>query len=171
MKELLGLRIKEIAINNDNTILKVVVWDEFEYVVCSQNEPGAFKCAGSVGSFWKKAEYKEYLYLVTGDCCNNVWFNDILGAKDILCDKYDHTGIVQGIRIRPVTPVFEGTVDCLEALGYTLEGVRGRCDVIFRNAHNGYYGASCDLMTEEKKSFPCFKDRFVFTSVEEDWTA
>ena len=168
MKELLEERIKELAINEDNTILRVTVWGDWEWEECDPATPGAQK-SGWPGNPCIHRKYKQYYYLVSGDCCNEVWFNDILGVKDILCDG-GYKEMITGIRVRPIEQLETEDDYRLRAYGYTLEGPRGRCDIIFRNSDNGYYGADCKLMTQDELSW-YINTTSNFTPVEEDWTA
>jgi hypothetical protein len=87
--------------------------------------------------------------LVDGDCCSRSYFNDINGVDEIL-----------GKEVDKVTPTFEGDrdverdgrlkedPDIAKYYGIKIESKTGRCDIVFRNESNGYYGGDCGSVSQ-----------------------
>jgi hypothetical protein len=84
-------------------------------------------------------------YAVEGDCCSTSWFNDIDGVSVLL----GHTvAKVEGI---PMSDGFEthderNNDDSVQLYGTRITTDHGTCDVVFRNASNGYYGGWADYV-------------------------
>lgn len=115
MKELLGEVVESIELSSSNKLLRI------------------------------ETLTNTYHYRCAGDCCNDVWLNDIVGVEALL----GHYSPILGIKLRPTEKIGEGEDGVLETLGYTLETEGGRCDFILRNDHNGYYGGTMELLTKE----------------------
>lgn len=116
MKELLGEVIESIELSSNNRLVRI------------------------------ETQTDTYHYFCSGDCCNDVWLNDIVGI-DALLGQYSP---ILGIKLRPIEKIGDGQAGVLETFGYTLETEGGRCDFILRNDHNGYYGGTMELLTKEE---------------------
>jgi len=109
--------------------------------------------------------YEDHYFATLGDCCNQVWWNDIIGVETLL------NQVILGVRITPKSCIGQGSEGVLEEYKVTLETSLGRTDLIFRNDHNGYYGGSCKLLTEEDLKKECWKRKQEFIEIERDWSA
>jgi hypothetical protein len=101
-------------------------------------------------------------YRTYGDCCSTTWFADIVGIKQLI----GHT-VTKAEEIN--VPIPEGDVrerseeDQNYGIRLTTDG--GVCDIVYRNASNGYYGGSIDLVKELPTSLDNYRPIY------EDWSA
>jgi hypothetical protein len=101
-------------------------------------------------------EGEAQLYLVTddgvfetvtyADCCSETWFADITGVAALL------GGVVAKADVLAEqlgTDVEDGRTrqEYDEVYGYQITTNQGRCDIVFRNSSNGYYGGSFEGWT------------------------
>lgn len=76
---------------------------------------------------------------VSGDCCSNSWFADIVGTQTLF------GGTVREVQTVMMDEIGYNVADGRErdhdeAYGYKIITDLGWCDVVFRNSSNGYYG-------------------------------
>lgn len=77
-------------------------------------------------------------FATEGDCCSETWFADLIGVENVL-----EQPVIRVEQLELPTPDDDRTrqeVD--EAYGFAIITANGRCDVIYRNSSNGYYGGS-----------------------------
>ena len=79
------------------------------------------------------------VYAAEGDCCSQSWFESINNPENIIGAE------IIGLEIKPVV---EKDGPGLLAYGITLKTEKGYCDIEYRNENNGYYGGSCELITD-----------------------
>lgn len=101
-----------------------------------------------------------FRYRCDGDCCSYTWFADMVGVRQLI----GHT-VTKAEEISvPVTDVRERSEqDQNYGIRLTTDG--GVCDIVYRNASNGYYGGSIDLVD----TLPDTLDKF--RPIYEDWSA
>lgn len=103
-----------------------------------------------------------FLYRTYGDCCSQTWFADMTGVKQLIGYTVTQTEAID-------VPITFGDVrdrseeDQNYGIRITTDG--GVCDIVYRNASNGYYGGSIDLVDV----LPDTLDKF--RPVYEDWSA
>jgi hypothetical protein len=101
---------------------------------------------------------------VEGDCCSVSWFNDVMGVSALIwkvITKVEGTGGPDDY----VCEEGRHEDECIQVYGYRITTLGGYCDIVFRNASNGYYGGW--MTPVEGKSVP--RDATEIT--EDDWTA
>ena len=101
-----------------------------------------------------------FMYRTYGDCCSQTWFADMVGVKQLI----GHTVVKTEEIDVPVTDTRDRSEeDQNYGIRITTDG--GVCDIVYRNASNGYYGGSIDLVD----TLPETLDKF--RPVYEDWSA
>lgn len=101
-------------------------------------------------------------YRTYGDCCSQTWFADMVGVKQLIGYTVTQTEEID-------VPIPEGDVrerseeDQNYGIRITTDG--GVCDIVYRNASNGYYGGSIDFVD----TLPTTLDSY--RPVYEDWSA
>lgn len=84
--------------------------------------------------------YSLIAYSVSGDCCSQSWFSDILNFNSVRNKVIHHLEEPEGLKDYNIA---DGRCrDCYdEVYGVTLVAEDGsKCDIYFRNSSNGYYG-------------------------------
>jgi hypothetical protein len=84
-------------------------------------------------------------YYADGDCCSESWFNDIDGVEFLLNHKVMQ---VKQIRVCDSCEIKNSRQEFDEINTIVLVTDTGIADIIFRNSSNGYYGGSCELVTD-----------------------
>jgi hypothetical protein len=90
-------------------------------------------------------------YPVSGDCCSESWWADIVGVDALLGQK------VIGIEVVDMPEVPDDGRTRQEhdlAYGYKLKTTKGYVDLVFRNSSNGYYGGELDKAVQHDKLPP-----------------
>lgn len=153
MKELIGHTIKEIWVNEDQSILKFVT------------------------------DQGELCYNAVGDCCSESWFADILFSynffKDSKVESVEEIQIPDFIdklankdgRTRQEYDQVYGFKITLEKSSSYRYGPGESCDIIFRNSSNGYYGGWCESMKLDNKWNKEKYDESDWSQITEDWRA
>lgn len=126
MKELIGSTIKAIYVDTQN-----------QECLSFETDKGVFN------------------YYVWGDCCSNSYFSDVVNVDFMLSGKkvldVEEMQLQQG----EFRPMKNDSDECISLYGYRLtigddeDDILGCGIVMFRNASNGYYGGSCDLLKGE----------------------
>jgi hypothetical protein len=101
-----------------------------------------------------------FRYRTYGDCCSQTWFADMIGVKQLI----GGTVIAAQAIDLPVTDERSRSEED-QNYGIALNTEKGVCTIIYRNASNGYYGGSIDLV----ETLPDTLDKF--RPVYEDWSA
>lgn len=100
-----------------------------------------------------------------GDCCSTTWINDIIGVNLVLNHQ------VLEVDEKEVICENDPEHDCLQTYGFTIKTVNGFMDVIFRNASNGYYGGSLELVDRHRNPIVIeYVEKAKFKEVKSDWT-
>lgn len=153
MKELVGKTIKELYVNEDQSLLKFVT------------------------------DQGELIYETEGDCCSETWFADIIfNWKFFQTPVTDVTELdVPAWLDRLITKDGRTRQEFDQAYGYNVKadstntmyysGNGTSCDIIFRNSSNGYYGGSCGLMNPDSKWSKERLEKAEWTQITEDWQA
>lgn len=104
-------------------------------------------------------------FTAEGDCCSQSWINDLIGVDAVLGHVVVKAEAVDLDDIaNPMAEKDERNHDdSVQVYKWTLTTERGQCDIIFRNASNGYYGGWLDAT--ENVSIDGFQQ------VAADWTA
>lgn len=88
-----------------------------------------------------------YTYNTENDCCNAVWFSDLLGVEFLLYSPI--IDIIDKDLDAYYAKDWGGyNYDAIDFYGVTFKTYKGYFDLVFRNSHNGYYGGSMRLNTE-----------------------
>ena len=146
MKELTGKNIKQMFVNEDQSLLKFTVDDGEEFLI----------------------------YEAVGDCCSETWFADIIFGWKFFGSKI--TDVVELEVPEWLNNLFSrdgrGRQEYDQVYGFQLKASDSHCDVIFRNSSNGYYGGWCELMTNLESQWSKEKlERAVWTEIKTDWQA
>lgn len=103
-----------------------------------------------------------YVFEVDGDCCSQSWFADITGVDALL----GH--VVTGVESVTMGDVNDGRsrqeVDELYKVTITTDA--GRCDILWRNSSNGFYGGSMIEATGTSRV-----RLLKFKKITDDWSA
>lgn len=102
-----------------------------------------------------------FRYRAYGDCCSRTWFADMVGVKQLIGYTVTATAAVD----MPVPEDERSRSEEDQNYGIHLWTSGGACDIVYRNASNGYYGGSIDLV----ETLPDTLDKF--RPVYEDWSA
>ena len=155
MKDLIGKVVKEMYVNQDQSLLKF------------ETDQGSF------------------IYEAVGDCCSETWFADIIfgfkffnGTKVQEVTDLDIPEWLSGYFNKDGRTRQEYD----EVYGYRIKTESSRdyrwasdsvvCDVIFRNSSNGYYGGWCELITDVECKWNKKKlEEAEWTEIKEDWQA
>lgn len=142
MEELIGRKILSVGIDEEHDILRF------------------------------KTDAGPVFYMTENECCNWVYFNDILGIKEILGK------VVNSITHHDCKDISHDSsaIDCLDEYMITLNSDTGRCDITYRNSSNGYYGGYCVNVPGDKpwensnQEPPTAIADFSYRELTEDWT-
>lgn len=145
MKELVGLVVDKMFVNEDQSVLKF--------------ETGQ----------------GEKLFVAEGDCCSETWFADILiqnnfyGMRVTDVVELDLPLFVQ--KLIESDGRTRQEVDCVYGYRVKLKNDKtwqwSEIEIIFRNSSNGYYGGSVYF----KESMPSWVDSNTWTEITKDWQA
>lgn len=102
-----------------------------------------------------------FLYRTYGDCCSLTWFADMVGVKQLI----GHTVLKAEAIDMPDPLDTRERSDEDQNYGIRLTTDGGVCDIVYRNASNGYYGGSIDFV----EVLPTTLDKF--RPIYEDWSA
>lgn len=97
-----------------------------------------------------------------GDCCSETWFADLtgfdalIGSPVISAEEIELSG--------PSEPDGRSRQDCDDFYGIVITTAKGRCDIVYRNSSNGYYGGGCSFGYE-------LPPGMVMTPITDDWSA
>ena len=92
------------------------------------------------------------VYEAFGDCCSSSFFSDITGIDNLLGSEVLEVVERQEWSDEEIKKAeAQGSYDVLSLYGYLIKTARGTCDIEFRNDSNGYYGGSCDLVSDETR--------------------
>lgn len=145
MKELLGKKIKEIYVNEDQSMLK-------------------FAC-----------EDGEFLFSAEGDCCSESWFadivfgwtskffnNEVIGVEQLEVPEWVNELASKDGRTRQ---------EYDEVYGFKVVTNQTHCDIIFRTSSNGYYGGWCEFVKGEPYSnwWKEKLDKSEWEQITDDW--
>lgn len=128
-KELVGKKVENIAINEDDDIISFLINVAQSKITENQRE---LKC------IWPKnagaIEHVIMKFSAQGECCNTVWIEsweniDLLIGSDIL-----------SVEEKGWQEIEDKEHEVLEAGFWTIKTSRGYVDIEVRNSHNGYYG-------------------------------
>lgn len=102
-------------------------------------------------------------YMLDGDCCSVSYFADLCGVAALIGGK-----VAKLEPMEVTSPYLERTLadtrdESVQPYGYKITTDKGQCDVIFRNASNGYYGGSMENSART--------DLLGATKIEADWMA
>lgn len=155
MKELVGRAVREMFVNEDQSLLKFTLDDGEEFLI----------------------------YETEGDCCSETWFADIIfgyrffGSKieevielevpDWVCNLLTNDGRTR----QESDQVYGYQLEFTSSNGSLYGSNRSNCDVIFRNSSNGYYGGSCGLMNPDSKWSKEKLEKAEWTQITKDWQA
>lgn len=81
-----------------------------------------------------------YALEAVGDCCSQTWFADVIGYEALLGGdilSVDEIDMPQPTDVR-------GRSDVDTNYGIKITTTAGYCDLVYRNASNGYYGGWCN---------------------------
>ena len=154
MKELVGKTIKEMYVNEDQSLLKFVT------------------------------NQGDVIYETDGDCCSETWFADIIFNWKFFTSavtEVTELDVPEWLE-RSVNKDGRTRQEFDQLYGYNIKAniVGGNayhgnnstsCDIIFRNSSNGYYGGSCDLMNQASKWGQEKLEKAEWTQITEDWQA
>jgi len=101
-------------------------------------------------------------YGTEGDCCSVTWFSDVIAPQNIRGQVVER---VEALDLPNPTDERERSEED-RVYGHRFHTALGYCDIIYRNASNGYYGGSCFRV----KSVPNDAESRL-ASVETDFTA
>ncbi|MNQ16294.1 hypothetical protein D3C85_292910 [compost metagenome] len=153
MKELVGNVIKEIYVNEDQSIIRFVT------------------------------DIGDLCYIAEGDCCSETWFADILFSYRFFCGRKVAEVVELEIpdfvtkmansdgRTRQEYDEVYGYQIVVERQNNYSYGSAESCDIIFRNSSNGYYGGSCEFMNPENKRHKEKLAESEWARISEDWKA
>lgn len=136
MKELIGHRIYKVELSEDATVLAFTL------------EDGA-----------------KIYYVTDGDCCSETWFPSINGIDNIVVSRgQTRDKTITKVIDRPMIDHLESTRQKEDVLyGFFILCNYGGCEIEFRNASNGYYGGSCNVvkkLNEDKLNLKVVKADF-----------
>jgi len=80
------------------------------------------------------------VYIATGDCCSETWFESIINPEIIIGEYIIEIGI-KNSRI-----IAKDADETIESNGYILKTKKGYTDIEYRNSSNGYYWGDCELL-------------------------
>lgn len=109
-----------------------------------------------------EGELETLTFEAVGDCCSCSWFADILNVDALLGQEVVD---VETLQLPHVGADGRTRQQYDLAYGYAIVTRRGRCEVIFRNSSNGYYGGWLDGPTVGKLPPEGWR------KITEDWTA
>lgn len=104
--------------------------------------------------------------MVEGDCCSVSWFNDVMGVSALIgkvITKVEDTGGPADYEVEEESGRHDD--ECIQVYGFRITTLGGYCDIVFRNASNGYYGGWMTPVEGERVP----RDATEIT--EDDWTA
>jgi len=119
--------------------------------------------------------YAPYYFYVESECCSSTWIHEING-RDALRDAEINSVESKDIEL-PDDKNDKDNEDSLESYCLTLTTRKGRCDIIYRNQSNGYYGGDLTYLDWESDQYGLedhehikeeFKDKSNFKKVEND---
>lgn len=102
-----------------------------------------------------------FRYRTFGDCCSQTWFADMVGVKQLIGYTVTFTRSVD----MPIPDDTRSRSEEDQNYGIEIGTSGGRCNIVYRNASNGYYGGSIDFV----ETLPDTLDKF--RPVYEDWSA
>lgn len=116
------------------------------------------------------------LFETEADCCSETYLYEINSA-DVLRDKVEDSPRKILLVETKDTEIFSDNLDRTTTYCITFHTNAGRCDVIFRNEDNGYYGGSLRYLSMNnldnyKKYYNVIydiKNRIGFKEVVSDW--
>lgn len=155
MKELVGKTVREMFVNEDQSLLKFTL-DDGEQVL---------------------------IYETEGDCCSETWFADILFGHNFfgkivtevseldVPEWLDNLLTNDGRTRQEYDRVYGYQVVCGSTSSYKYASNGSSCDIIFRNSSNGYYGGSCSLMDTSPAWSKKKLEEAQWTQIINDWQA
>lgn len=153
MKELVGKVVKEMYVNEDQSLLKFVT------------------------------DSGEVVYITEADCCSETWFADIIFGHTFFgkvvsevteLEVPDWVSVLltkDGRTRQEYDQVYGYQIVCANTSDYRFGSNSSNCDIIFRNSSNGYYGGSCELVDETSTYQKKHIQESVWTQITEDWQA
>lgn len=103
-------------------------------------------------------------YLTEGDCCSHSWYADIVGAKQLIGATVKE---IEELSLDNYNYDIRKNSQEDQAYGHSFKTDKGACDIIFRNASNGYYGG----WAEYHKSAAPIDERTDLIQIKKDWRA
>lgn len=153
MKELVGKTIKEMYVNEDQSLLKFVT------------------------------DKGDVIYETEGDCCSETWFADIIfgyqwfnkpitSVTELEVPEWVNKMASKDGRTRQEYDEVYGYQVVADVPNRSMHGSNNAsCDIIFRNSSNGYYCGSCGLMDQDSKWSKEKLEKAEWTQITEDWQA
>lgn len=155
MQELLGRTVREMFVNEDQSLLKFTLDDGEESLI----------------------------YETTGDCCSETWFADIIFGYKFFGSKVTEVNELEvpewlnklvtrdGRTRQEYDEVYGFQIKCANTNSSVYGSNASECDIVFRNSSNGYYGGWCGLMDQDSKWSREKLADAEWTKITEDWQA
>lgn len=148
MKELVGHTVKELYVNEDQSLLKFVT------------------------------DKATIVYYTEGDCCSECWFADILLGWEFFKSpvvSVEETEAPEWV-CRVASKDGRGRQEYEDVYGFQIKTgpyQNSTTDVIFRNSSNGYYGGWCALLENytEDSFYGKKLNSAEWTQITDDWQA
>ncbi len=118
-----------------------------------------------------------FFFYSDGDCCSHTWIHEING-RDALRGSAVTAVENKGIEL-PGDIDDRDNCECIQSYCMTITTAKGRCDIIYRNESNGYYGGDLEYIDFDEKGYGIlehltileeFKTKKEFKLIEEDHT-
>jgi|ERR1019366_106333 hypothetical protein len=107
------------------------------------------------------ANGETFIYATGSDCCSETWFAEIIGFDALLDETVTAS---ESLDMPDRKDDGRSRQDDDQFYGQQITTSKGRCQIIYRNSSNGYYGGDAGLI-------PVCHHKGTWISITADWTA